>query len=91
MLSTLRAGPRAKGGWLPTSMNFVDLSSVFACRLSFFLRAVFGWRRPQILKVYNEQLMDLLSPSSKPLRIHEDPSKGVVVVAGLTEMVRVRT
>ncbi|CAM9958759.1 unnamed protein product, partial [Laminaria digitata] len=38
------------------------------------------------LQVYNEQLMDLLSPSSKPLRIHEDPSKGVVVVAGLTEM-----
>lgn len=32
--------------------------------------------------------MDLLSPSSKPLKINEDPSKGVVVVAGLTEMVR---
>lgn len=31
--------------------------------------------------------MDLLSPSSKPLRINEDPSKGVVVVAGLTEKV----
>lgn len=38
-------------------------------------------------QVYNEQIMDLLSPSSKPLRINEDPSKGVVVVAGLTEMV----
>lgn len=32
--------------------------------------------------------MDLLSPSSKPLKINEDPSKGVVVVAGLAEMVR---
>lgn len=32
--------------------------------------------------------MDLLNPSSKALRINEDPSKGVVVVAGLAEMVR---
>lgn len=32
--------------------------------------------------------MDLLSDSSKPLKIHEDPAKGVVVVAGLAEMVR---
>lgn len=32
--------------------------------------------------------MDLLSDSSKPLKINEDPAKGVVVVAGLAEMVR---
>lgn len=38
------------------------------------------------LQVYNEQIYDLLTPSSKPLRINEDPSKGVVVVAGLAEM-----
>lgn len=38
------------------------------------------------IQVYNEQLYDLLSPSSKPLRINEDPSKGVVVVAGLVEV-----
>ncbi|CAM9511450.1 unnamed protein product [Hapterophycus canaliculatus] len=30
--------------------------------------------------------MDLLSGSSKPLKINEDPAKGVVVVAGLVEM-----
>ncbi|CAN0446663.1 unnamed protein product, partial [Ectocarpus sp. 8 AP-2014] len=35
------------------------------------------------LQVYNEQIMDLLSDSSKPLKINEDPAKGVVVVAGL--------
>lgn len=38
-------------------------------------------------QVYNEQIMDLLSNSSKPLKINEDPAKGVVVVAGLAEMV----
>ncbi|CAM9642672.1 unnamed protein product [Ectocarpus sp. 8 AP-2014] len=38
------------------------------------------------LQVYNEQIMDLLSDSSKPLKINEDPAKGVVVVAGLAEM-----
>ena len=32
--------------------------------------------------------MDLLSPESKPLKINEDPGKGIVVVAGLREMVR---
>lgn len=31
--------------------------------------------------------MDLLSNSAKPLKINEDPAKGVVVVAGLAEMV----
>lgn len=40
-------------------------------------------------QVYNEQIMDLLNPSPKPLRINEDPAKGVVVVAGLAEMVGV--
>lgn len=39
------------------------------------------------LQVYNEQIYDLLTPSSKPLKINEDPSKGVVVVAGLAELV----
>lgn len=39
-------------------------------------------------QVYNEQIMDLLSASSKPLKINEDPAKGIVVVAGLAEMVR---
>lgn len=38
-------------------------------------------------QVYNEQIMDLLSASPKPLKINEDPAKGVVVVAGLAEMV----
>ncbi|CAM9177760.1 unnamed protein product [Scytosiphon promiscuus] len=38
------------------------------------------------LQVYNEQIMDLLSGSSKPLKINEDPAKGIVVVAGLVEM-----
>lgn len=37
--------------------------------------------------MYNEQIMDLLSGSSKPLKINEDPAKGIVVVAGLVEMV----
>lgn len=32
--------------------------------------------------------MDLLSEDSKPLKINEDPGKGIVVVAGLREMVR---
>ncbi|CAM9707501.1 unnamed protein product, partial [Choristocarpus tenellus] len=37
------------------------------------------------LEVYNEQILDLLSPSDRPLKINEDPSRGKVVVAGLTE------
>lgn len=43
------------------------------------------------LQVYNEQIMDLLSTSSKPLKINEDPAKGIVVVAGLAEMVGLKS
>ncbi|RHY62813.1 hypothetical protein DYB38_010858 [Aphanomyces astaci] len=35
------------------------------------------------LEVYNEQIRDLLNPSSRPLALREDPVKGVVHVAGL--------
>lgn len=35
--------------------------------------------------------MDLLSENSKPLKINEDPGKGIVVVAGLREMVRLQS
>ncbi|DAZ98857.1 TPA: hypothetical protein N0F65_002582 [Lagenidium giganteum] len=35
------------------------------------------------LEVYNEQIRDLLRPSARPLALREDPSRGIVHVAGL--------
>lgn len=35
------------------------------------------------LEVYNEQIRDLLKPSSKSLSLREDPARGIVHVAGL--------
>ncbi|CAN0121073.1 unnamed protein product, partial [Discosporangium mesarthrocarpum] len=35
--------------------------------------------------VFNEQILDLLSPTTRPLKVNEDPGRGVVLVAGLTE------
>jgi len=38
------------------------------------------------LEVYNEQIYDLIEPSSKTLSVREDSTKGIVVVAGLKEV-----
>jgi hypothetical protein len=37
------------------------------------------------MEVYNEQVYDLLEPTGKVLSVREDPERGVVVVAGLTQ------
>lgn len=37
------------------------------------------------IEVYNEQVYDLLEPTGKVLSVREDPERGVVVVAGVTE------
>jgi hypothetical protein len=37
------------------------------------------------MEVYNEQVFDLLEPTGKVLSVREDPERGVVVVAGLTQ------
>lgn len=37
------------------------------------------------MEVYNEQVFDLLEPTGKVLSVREDPERGMVIVAGLTQ------
>ena len=37
------------------------------------------------MEVYNEQVCDLLEPTNKNLPLREDPARGVVIVAGLSD------
>ena len=39
------------------------------------------------LEVYNEEIKDLLNPSDKKMKIHENPKQGIYV-DGLAELVR---
>ncbi|CAM9322320.1 unnamed protein product, partial [Phaeothamnion confervicola] len=41
--------------------------------------------RVSYCEIYNEQILDLLEPTGRALRLNEDAARGVVVVAGIAE------
>ncbi|TMW63218.1 hypothetical protein Poli38472_002159 [Pythium oligandrum] len=75
-------------GIIPHALT--DIFRIIRCRqeeeeyLNIAQGSTFEWKvLVSYLEVYNEQIRDLLQPSTRALSLREDPARGIVQVAGL--------
>lgn len=91
MMGTERSGdncdsnPDKVTGIIPQSL--VDIFATIEQRRRDRMDRAAEWRvSVSYLEVYNEQIFDLIGPGRQPLSVREDSTKGVVQVAGLSEV-----
>ena len=79
------AAENEEAGIIPNAVN--DLFEILEVKRNNLVYGEHWSIEMSYSEVYNEQVYDLLDPTGKPLSVREDQTKGVVVVAGLTQQV----